>query len=41
MIIGDNFHEIVLTHSAEIMKMFKIITAIQKLDKIEDSIRLG
>ncbi len=40
-IIGDNFHEIVLQNKTEIMKQFKEIKAIQQLEKIEDSIKLG
>ncbi len=39
--LGDNFHEVVLAHGSEIMKMFKEVKAIPKLEKIEDSIRLG
>ena len=39
--IGDNFHEIVLAHAADILKMFKEVKAIPKLEKIEDSIKLG
>lgn len=39
--IGDNFHEIVLENKTEILKQFKEIKAIQQLEKVEDSIKLG
>lgn len=38
---GDNFHEIVLENKTEIMKQFKTVTAITKIENIEDSIKLG
>jgi hypothetical protein len=41
MCIGDHYHQIVLENKDAIMKMFKHVTQIPSLDKIEDSIRLG
>jgi len=40
-LIGDQFHEVVLHNKTEILKQFKEVKAIQSLDKMEDSIRLG
>ena len=41
MTIGDNFHEVVLENKTAIIGMFKQVTAVPKIETMEDSIKLG